>query len=438
MFTSEPSLAQRIERMIGDTPIVDPYSRMPAYQPAAPDLAALMSDPAIRSGLIGVGMPTDDLNPDLPPDERVRRSIPYLKRMRNTSTAWCLYRIFRDLYDFDEPHLNEANYQELFDKVLASGKDPAWAKSVLQDRSKITTVITSLGNRSTDPAHNADYFDYRLDTYYLFSPGVNTEREPTFFDCRTRDEYYPTLESVLGERPTTTKQLERLLFDWLDRTVTGRVRYTNTFLSIERRIFGDEAHAQFVLNQASDDWDISEAEANWLSNYVSWIILKWHHENKKPIRIAVGAQPSFLEGKSIPRFQETWAAETAWLFHRFSDARFDLMIASDLLSHDFALLASQFPNVYLSGDWSHNFVPMLIEKNIGLRVQVAPMTKITGFVSDATSAEWTYGKLQIVRKAMAAALARLVDARFFEEDEIPPLLHQILHDTPRDLYGVRD
>ena len=61
------------------------------------------------------------------------------------------------------------------------------------------------------------------------------------------------------------------------------------------------------------------------------------------------------------------------------------------------------------------------------------MTKIGGFLCDAYYAEWSYGKLQVVRKAMAAALARLVDARFFEEDEIPPAP---THDTLEHLYDL--
>ena len=136
MFTSEPSLAQRIERMIGDTPIVDPHTHIRCDQPNAPDLAALMGDHWVKTELIAVGMPPADLDPALPPDERVRRSIPYLKRMRNTAMAWCLFRIFRDLYDFDEPNLTEANYRDLFDKVAATGQDPDWARSVLRDRSQ--------------------------------------------------------------------------------------------------------------------------------------------------------------------------------------------------------------------------------------------------------------------------------------------------------------
>src|SRR4051794_31363235 len=108
MFTSAPSLSQSIERMIQETPIVDPHTHIHCDQPNAPDLAALMSYHWVKTELLAVGMLAADLDPSLPADERVRRSIPYLKRMRNTAMAWCLYRIFRDLYDFAEPDLTEA------------------------------------------------------------------------------------------------------------------------------------------------------------------------------------------------------------------------------------------------------------------------------------------------------------------------------------------
>jgi glucuronate isomerase len=337
MFTSEPSLAQRIERMIGDTPIVDPHTHIRCDQPNAPDLASLMSYHWVKTELIAVGMPPGDLDPSLPPDERVRRSIPYLKRMRNTAMAWCLFRIFRDLYDFDEPNLTESNYQGLFDKVLATGQDPDWARSVLQDRSKITTVVTSLGNKSADPAKNPDYFSYMLDAHYLFCPGVATDLEPFFVGRTTKGEYFEALEQVLGERPTTTEQLERLIFDWLDRTVTGRVRFTNTFIPIEHRFTKpDTKQVNDILGLTGQGRQITEVEIDQLANAVSWSVLKWHHENKKAFQIAVGAEYFICDGKSIPRFQETWTSEMARTFHHFGNARFDLMMASDVLSHDVA------------------------------------------------------------------------------------------------------
>lgn len=438
MFTTEPPLRQRIERMIEATPIVDPHTHLRLSQPSAPDLASLMSYHWVQTELRAVGMPGEDLDPSLPPDERVRRSLPYLKRMRNTAMAWCFYRILRDLYDVYEPNLDESNYREVLDKVSASGQDPDWARSVVRERCNIRTVVTSLGNRAEKPKPLTDNVFYMLDAHYLFCPGVATDLEPFFEGRTTASEYYDALTSILdGEPPRTTEHLRKLLFRWLDRTVTGDVRFSNTFLPIEQRFFEpDESHADLALHQAADDYAIGGSDLKALVNFVAWTVLEWHHENKKAFQIAVGAEYFICGGKSIPRFQETWTSEMARAFHRFSGARFDVMMASDVLTHEVAVLARQFPNVYASGYWWHNFFPGTIEKIFGLRVQMAPMAKIGGFLCDAYYAEWTYGKLQLVKKAMASALARLVEQGFYEEEELPPLLLQVLHDTPRDLYGL--
>ncbi|HEV3163955.1 MAG TPA: hypothetical protein VGZ22_07970 [Isosphaeraceae bacterium] len=438
MFTSAPSLAQRIERLIQDTAIVDPHTHIRCDQPQAPDLAALMSYHWVQTELIAVGMPAADMDPALPADERVRRSLPYLRRMRNTAMAWCLFRIFRDLYDFNEPELTADNYRDLFDRVLASGKDAAWPTYVLRNRANIRTLVTSLGNKSADPAKNPDDVYFMLDAHYLFCPGVATDLTP-FFAGRTRKgDYYEALcELSAGERPATPEQLERLLFDWLDKTVTGRVRFSNTFIPIEQRFLApDEAHTALVLKEAAAGAALSDRKIEALVRFVSWKVLQWHHDHKKAFQIAVGAEYFICDGKSIPRFQETWTTDMCRAFHHFGNARFDIMMASDVLSHELAVVARQFPNVYASGYWWHNFFPATIEKIIGLRVQVAPMTKFTGFLCDAYYAEWSYGKLQVVKKGMAAALAHLVEAGYYEEEELPPILHQILHDTPRDLYNL--
>jgi glucuronate isomerase len=437
MFTSEPTLSQRIERMIAATPIVDPHTHLRCDALGAPDLASLLSYHWVQTELRAVGMPATDFDPALPAEERVRRTLPYLRRMRNTAMAWCLYRIFRDLYDFTEPHVTEANYRDLLDKVTQSGRDPSWAPRLLRDRCNIRCVVTSLGNRGADPSRDPANVFYMLDAHYLFCPGVATDLMPFFAGRTTKAEYYEALAQVLGERPGEPQQLQRLLFDWLDRTVTGRVRFSNTFLPIEQRFCAPEqAATRLALSQAAAGKPLGDDDINALVRYVTWQVLAWHHDHRKPFQIAVGAEYFICDGKSIPRFQETWTSEMARAFHQFGQVRFDLMMASDVLTHEVAVLARQFPNVYASGYWWHNFFPATIEKIIGLRVQVAPMTKIGGFLCDAYYAEWTYGKLQVVKKAMASALAHLVEAGYYEEDEIPPLLHQILHDTPRDLYEL--
>jgi glucuronate isomerase len=437
MFTSEPSLAQRIERMIRETPIVDPHSHVRSDQPNAPDLASLMSYHWVQTELKAVGLPVEDLDPKLPVEERVRRWIPYLAKMRNTAMSWCLFRIFRDLYDFHDPVLTESNYRYLVDKVAECSRTPGWAPSILRDRCNVRMLVTSLGNKSQDESKNPESLYYMLDAHYLFCPGVATDLEPFFVGRHKKEEYVEALHALLGETPGTPAQLEARLKDWLDRTVTGRVRFTNTFIPIEQRFLPpDNAQVSAALARAGKGQTLADGEIDELVRFVTWKVLEWHHDHQKAFQIAVGAEYFICDGKSIPRFQQTWTSEMARAFHTFGKARFDLMMASDVLCQEVTVLARQFPNVSVSGYWWHNFFPPLIEKNIALRLQVAPMTKWAGFLCDAYYVEWTYGKLQVVKKAMARAIASLVEMGYYEEDEIPSILFQVLHETPKSIYEL--
>ena len=226
-----------------------------------------------------------------------------------------------------------------------------------------------------------------------------------------------------------------MVFDYArpDRS-SGRVKIRPRRLRPELgHRFGppDEPRARFVLDQLGHDREVSTAEAGALADFAFWSALKWHHDRKKTLQLTVDAGPDGVGGR------EGWAADLAGAFAHFGGARFSILTGSDPLGRDVAALAGRLANVSASGDVGPVSSPMAIGEGFGLRIHLAPMTKVGGFASDASSAEWAYGKLQLARKAMGEALARLVDARFFEEDEIPPLLRQVLHDTPRDLHDLQ-
>jgi glucuronate isomerase len=361
--------------------------------------------------------------------------------MRNTAMSWCFHRILRDLYDLHDPLLDESNYRDVIDRVAATGLDPAWGPRLLRERCNIHTLVTSLGNAGPEPPAETIKVRYMLDAHYLFCPGVATDLTPFFPGRTTRGEYYDALTALFdGERLGTVERLERRLNDWLDATVQGPVRFSNTFIAIEQRFRPpDRAAAETALHRAAIRRETpDEADIEAMVNQVVWTVLGWHHENRKAFQIAVGAEYFLCDGKSIPRFDPTWTSEMARAFHHFGNARFDLMLASTPMVQDICVLARQFPNIYSSGYWWHSFFPALIEQTASLRLQIAPWTKIGGFLCDAYYAEWTYGKLQVVKKSLAAALARLLETGFLEESLVPELLTQILHDTPRDLYDLTD
>lgn len=427
--------------MIREVPLIDPRSRLRCDRPNAPDLAALLGDAWVRSELIGAGMPAEDFDPGLPGEERARRALTYLPRMRNTAASWCLGRILRDLYDFDLRSLDATTLPALWDKVAATGRSSTWAGEVVADRAGVATVVTSLGNAGSAQGSGplgATGVKFSLDVDYLFCPGVATDLEPFFGGRRTAEEYVPALAALIGDFTEDSAALQGRLWDWLDGVVSGDVRFCSTSLPIDRRFRQpDTVTLRAALRCAARGVELSDAERHALNDFFVWSLLGWAHERKKAVQIAVGSETDpALGGKGLPRFQESWVGDMARAFQHFSNARFSLLVASDALVQETAVLAQQFPNVYLAGDLGHNFVPTQIARTSRLRLETTPMAKLVGFVSDASTAEWVYGKLLVAKTGLIRALVDLVADRIYDEDELPQLLHQILHTTPRELYDL--
>lgn len=224
MFTSEPSLAQRIERMIGDVAIVDTRSHLDVRALGATDLAALMAEPPLRIVLEGVGMPAGMLDATRSVEERVVAALPYLRQVRTTAAGWCLFRIFRDLYDFDEPHLTLANVGGLMDRVARAAVDPGWASSVIRERARVGLVITPA---PADPvaAPDLDFVAHRLE---VTPAGSGTE---------------------------PAELIRTQVFEQLDQQINGKVRF------------------------------VSCAGPLQVDNPVHAAVLRWHHLHQWPIQI---------------------------------------------------------------------------------------------------------------------------------------------------------
>lgn len=437
------SLTARVTRLIDDTRLVDPHTHLRLDQPSAPDLASLMGYHWVQTELKSVGMPEDAMSAEKHPTERVRNALPFLAAMRNTAMSWCLHRMLHDLYDFADDRIDPGNCEALCERVAAAHQRPGWTREVLTQKARVDLFVTSLGNRSrgADPAAAEAELGavtrYMLDAHYLFCPGVATDLDPFFTGRHTKGEYHAALTQIFQAEPRDCAHLAALTGAWLDKVVTGQVRFTNTFLPIEKRFSKpDEAAVSRLLARTAGGVALGDAEVDVLANAVAWNVLAWHHENRKAFQIAVGAEYFICGGKSIPRFEANWSSEMARLFHTFPGARFDLMMASAPLSQEMCVLARQFPNVSLAGHWWHNFFPDLITREASLRLQVTPMIKITAFLCDAYWVEWTYGKLQVIRRGLAKALAGLVEDGFLREDALPEILTQILNQTPRTIYEL--
>jgi glucuronate isomerase len=157
-------------------------------------------------------------------------------------------------------------------------------------------------------------------------------------------------------------------------------------------------------------------------------ILAWSHEQNRAVQVMLTGATTSVG----PR----WAYQWFEPLRTYSHARIAFMAQSPTSVPGAILLARTFPNAFLMSSWSELHVPTVIERDLAIMIQSVPMTKIVGFASGASSIEWVYARLQLAKKAMAGALAGPVDHRYYEEDEIPTILKQILLDTPKELFGI--
>lgn len=411
MFTTEPSLAQRIARMIGDTPVIDPRTTLRPDASQVPHLAALMGHPAVLRELRAVGMPRADLDPALPADERVRRSIPFLRRTRNTATAWCLFRIFRDLYDFGDAHLTESNYRELADKVAAKAADKAWPREVL-DRCNIRAVATDArpGDGFGELAPSVLFAIDGAGLLPAWGPGGRA--------------YLDRLATALGATVDSADRLGRALRDRLAALFADRARYTLLNDVRMGSLSGaDRAEVDGILARAARGDGPANGEECSLAAFLVDTVLGWHDDQAKPVALAItkhNLAPEVLAG----------------CFDRFPRVRFTLAIDHFGQAEPAAALAAEYPNVAVAAYPDGGLLPGTIESVLTSRVHALPMTKFVGFVSDAPNIEWIYGKFQVAKKATSSTFAALVEAGYYEEDEVPPILQQILGGTAAEFLDL--
>ena len=433
MFTDPPRLVERIARKIDDTRLVDPFSQISLDQPSAQSLADLLSLPALQAELQSVGMPADAASPDKDPLDRARACLPYLPAVRNTATAWRFFRILNDLYDFTEPLIDNSNVQALADSVAAAAANPAWAAETLGEKAHVKLFATKLSGRSTglNPADAEDALGGVATRYYLDAAPLLAHKYSAKHADRhiTRPSYLKTLAASLGTQPTSVSQLNTLVAQWLESTVTGQVQYTSLRLPMRFKFTPpDEPAVNHLLERAAGDVPLTDDETEAVVHAVAWALMAWHHEQGKTVQIlATGHSP--LQPTTCP-------AMMAKLFGNFSRARFAILSGTGPLALHITRLAAQLPNVYQVGIGSGNLVTDLIAEETALRLQLAPAAKSAAFLSHAPSVEWAYGNLQVARRGLAKALAAMIEDDYIHERQVPALLEQILHLSPLAIYGL--
>ncbi|MEX0712217.1 MAG: hypothetical protein WD278_07690 [Pirellulales bacterium] len=438
------SPAAELEQALAEVPLLDVHTHLVGGRLGARGLEDILLYHMVVSDLYAAGCPAGarlTQYPAWPPREeargRIAEALAFLKHIRNTSSYWCLQTILRDLYDWHEP-ITDDNWPQLDAAIRERADDRAWQHGIL-DRLNIHRTGTEIARR--EAGQDDDRLQYSLE-WGFFTRCQWGEFDTAIYELERCWGKKPESPSPIagGGRPATERTIRGLddvraaVKHYVDSIPYDQVLSTATHIStdIHYGLVTDEEMTAALERRTH----AGPAERDIYASYVHEMVLTGLEEQAKPIVFvfSLGAEP--LPYETAARLSQRTIAELAEMIGRHPRLSFQCMLASRHANQSLATLARELPNLSLAGYWWHNFFPSAIRQVISERLDMLPVNKQIGFLSDAYCVEWTYAKALLVRKQLAHVLAGKIEQGQYSQADAISIARSILYESPQTLLGM--
>lgn len=437
-------LVQELENALSEVSILDVHTHLVGGRLAARGLHDVLLYHMIVTELYAAGCPSGarlTQFPGWPATEeahhRIQEALPFLPRICNTSLAWLLRVIFRDLYGWTEP-ITANNWRKLDALIRERAEDRIWHRHVLA-RCRVERNATELARRGS--GQDDDQLHYSLE-WAMFNRCQWGEFDTALYELERSWGRQPESPTPIGGQRPPTDRTVRTLADVhaavdhyvnvlpYDRIFSTAVTFSS---DISYRFVSDAEMEKALANRAhASTW-----ERDTYASYINELFLSGleGHGDTIVYQFSLGAEPLPYETGS--RINQRTIAQLGEIIARHPRLRFQCMLASRHTNQSLCTLARELPNLSLAGYWWHNFFPDIIRQLMGERLDMLPLNKQVGFFSDAYCVEWVYGKALLVRKLLAEVLAERIERGQYNIDEALVIARAICYETSQSLVGMR-
>ncbi|MGA2618845.1 MAG: hypothetical protein ABSF26_14630 [Thermoguttaceae bacterium] len=440
MSASHRALVEDLEQALAQLPMFDVHTHLVGGRLGARGLHDIILYHMVVSDLYAAGCPSGARLTQYPgwPEKaeahaRIEEALPYLPRIRNTSCAWMVRIILRDLYDWHEP-ITEGNWRRLDEIIRRRADDRAWQHSIF-DRLNIRRTCAEYARRG--PGEDDARLQYSLE-WAFFTRCQWGEFDTALYELEHCWGRQPEPPSPIGGQRPPSQRVVRSLEDvhaaieyYVNTIPYEQLITTATTVStdIDYRPVGDGEMAAALRRREQ----AGPAERDIYSSYINEAFLTAleKHADRIVFQFSVGAEPMPYETACI-LYQRT-IRQLAEMIGRHPRLHFQCFLAARHANQAFCTLARELPNLSLAGYWWHNFFPHSIRQVIAERLDMLPLNKQIGFFSDAYCVEWVYGKARMAQKQLARVLAEKIEQGQYTRDEALAIAATILYDTPREL-----
>jgi len=437
-------LVEDLEQGLAEVPMFDIHTHLVGGRLGARGLHDILLYHMVVSDLYAAGCPNGarlTQYPGWPTQEeahaRLDEAVAFLPRIQNTSSAWCVRMILRDLYDWPEP-ITADNWRRLDAAVRERADDRAWHRAVL-DRLNIRRSGTEWARRGDGV--DDDRLQYALE-WGFFTRCQWGEFDTALYELERCWGKTPESPAPIGSgpRPPTERTIRTLddvhaaIGHYVAAIPYGRVLATATHLStdIDFRLVSESEMAAALARRPV----AGPAERDVYASYIqeAFLVELEKHGHEIVFQFSLGAEPLPFETGS--RLAQRTIAQLAEMIGRHPRLRFQAFLASRHANQSLCVMARELPNLSLAGYWWHNFFPDVIRQVIAERLDMLPVNKQVGFFSDAYAVEWTYGKALLVRKQMARVLAEKIEQGQYTREDALRIARAVLYEAPQTLLGM--
>jgi glucuronate isomerase len=413
MAQANPNLS----RLVQETPAIDVHSHQGTNDTwQARNLWDILSYHWLGADLRCAGCPPELFTrEDMDPRDRALQAARWSGLTRNTVNHWCFMNIARDLYGFRDPYLEANNCEWLADAVEEKVGDAQWEAHVLAQAG-----VEQAAAPYHSPARLPDrYFLYEYGEY-LFCPGMGRSTQ----ECLTK--MGDSITSALAQAITDNLRFLAGAHDL--KALHVWVPLTWTYQSVE------QGRAEGILHKNLANVRLEPTEQDALVSFTADCTAAACGELGIVLQLFCGSLTLEPDGPQVSVYRPEWLRALAPLFSKHEQTQFDLFLATRPLSHEAAVLARNYPNLWLSGAWWQAFTPSTMTEFFRDRLEMLPMNKWNAFFSDAYCVEWVYGKSTLTRSRLALALSEMMEEGLVTEETAGEMARMVLYDNPRKLY----
>lgn len=402
-------LTARLAAEIDKVPAIDIHSRVSADIPSAFNAADAIFHPEIKSALISAGVSAKALDDDNSLEDRLNRALPHLEKIKNTSAHQLLAQILRDLYGIDDP-----------DESATDNDSPAPTETL--EKANIEQIIGFAGwSRSVSEAEDLPIAPgLRLDAL------INEAHLP-----RTVDRLAEASGESILEAADLRKAIRRLIENAADSGCKALSATFNPRVTFER---GNRDAADRVLSLVTLGQKTNSEDIRTLRSFVLASVLEAAAENELTFQIILGGVQPVSGDRRLAAFEPELIRNYAPIFVEHSPVNFDIILANAVQSHELAVFAGNYPNVYASGYGSFVSNQMHVTRMLRERIEMLPMNRSCALFSEAPNVEWVYAKTKMIRRILTDVLVQMIEDGHISEDTALNVAKHYLRDNAARLY----